>query len=325
VANPQVYTAPAGDADGPHSGLLQGVGLRPIFIMGFPRSGTTILYHLLCESGCFNFLTAFQVVHRNRLLDLHLHPEKEQRAKEELAGWFEHVGLNDRGYDAVPVGPDYPEEYGYALDYLGIQKRVTAGNIDGFLDLLRKTQFMGKPANPLLLKNPWDANNFLEIRRLIPHARFVFIHRGPVAVVSSQFKMFSSMIRVRSDYDMLLEEQYRALYQRPAMLAAARILYSESLPFLYWRVFRNVARTCDYMTNNSVALQGNAIHVTYPQLCAQPVETIRKIFNFLGVESEWVPKRDAIQTRNAPLHPVVERKREEIQRRTKRYCEMFGL
>ena len=59
---------PSLDADRPHRHLLESVDLQPVFIVGDSRSGTTVLYHLLARTGCFNPVTVYHILCGHELL-----------------------------------------------------------------------------------------------------------------------------------------------------------------------------------------------------------------------------------------------------------------
>ena len=280
--------------------------------MGFHRSGTSILYHVLHDTGHFSAVTPFHIVNRRRGM-----------SHEELTRWFTDRGLRDRQYDSIPVGPDLPEEYGYALEHSSLTPRLLPQNVSAFTAFARSIQSQGRP---MLLKNPWDTSNFLAVQTMLPDSRFIFIHRDPLAVISSQLRMFGAIIRRPYEYDMLLEEGYRTFCESPVRRTVARAICSDALPFLLWRVYRNVARCCDYMVENVCRLKERAMNLTYGQLCAQPNSSIRSILNFLCLDSELRSDYSRmIQPREPSLHPLVQRWRGRIEARTKQYCQEFAL
>ena len=54
--------------DAPHLPKLESVPVRPVFILGEPRSGTTLLYKLLGLSGCFNIVTVYHLMRYDELM-----------------------------------------------------------------------------------------------------------------------------------------------------------------------------------------------------------------------------------------------------------------
>jgi hypothetical protein len=300
-------------------------GFRPVFILGHHRSGTTILYKLLAETTLFNVTTAYHVLNRDRLLQLHSAGE-EPRAREDLSRRFEALGLLDREFDSIKITPDIPEEYAYALDHQGPRPRLSPRNLDGFLRFCRAVAATQDPDRPLLLKNPFDTDNFLYIREVLPRAVFVHIHRDPVDVVASQVRVARSILGKKNEYVALVVEQYRRLYDRPLKLALTRFLCSERFPLLVNDMARNVARVNDHVLRHGGEVRDRCFHLTYAELCAAPARTISAILAFLGWRD--VPERNysgLVQPRRSEPLPEVEARRDRMRARNAEYCHRFGV
>src|ERR1700733_3021645 len=154
----------------------------PIFIMGPHRSGTTLLHQLMIETGCFDYLSAFHIIKYDSLPSEPCDPATSP-AYREGCDTFERLGLTRRVIDDVKICPRAPEEYGLVLDNAGTGARITRKNLALFRDLCSRLRT--QPGRDLVLKNPWDCANFLQIKDLIPEARFIFIHRHPERIIHS--------------------------------------------------------------------------------------------------------------------------------------------
>jgi hypothetical protein len=298
---------------------------RPVFIMGPHRSGTTILYKVLADTRLFNVVTLFHVLHHDRLTEMQ-RPATEAAARGRLVERLAQNGLTDRQFDSMPISPDLPEEYAWILERQGRRPRLSAQNLKGFTAFCRAVCALQQPRQRLLLKNPHDADNFLFIQEALPQAKFVFIHRDPVAVVSSQIRAITSMLERRNEYVALVVGRYRRLYQQPLKLALARTVYSRRWPLLLWHIERNLTRTNTRIVEHADRLGSSAIAVTYPQLCAKPAETLAGILAFLDLPSPDPPRVAApVQPRNPALLPEVRAREAVIRRRNAAYCARFGL
>ncbi len=298
---------------------------RPVFIMGHHRSGTTILYKLLADTSLFNVTTAYHVLNRHRLLALHSAGEEPQ-AREELRRQFEARGLRDREFDSIEITPDIPEEYAYVLEHQGPRPRLSPQNLDGFQRFCRAVTAVQDPARPLLLKNPFDTGNFLYIREVLPAALFVYIHRDPVDVVSSQVRTVRSVLEKKNEYVALVVERYRRLYEQPFKLALSRFLFSDRFPLLVNQVARNVARVNDHVLRRGGEMGDRCFNLTYAELCAAPAQTISAILDFLGWRD--VPERGyagLVKPRRSEPPPGVEARRHRIRARNAEYCRRFGV
>jgi hypothetical protein len=305
--------------------LLMDGEFRPVFIMGQHRSGTTILYKLLADTDLFNVTTAYHVLNRDRLLALHAAGEEAQ-AREELTRRFEASGLRDREFDSIKITPDIPEEYAYALDHQGPRPQLSPRNLDGFQRFCRTITVTQDPARPLLLKNPFDADNFLYMQEALPAAVFIYIHRDPVDVVSSQVRANRSLLEKKNEYVALVVDRYRRLYERPMKRGLVRFLCSDRFPLLVDQVARIVARVNDHVLARGGEMGERCFNLTYAELCAAPAKTISAILEFLGWRD--VPQRDYAglvePRRSAPL-PEVEARRDRIRDRNAEYCRRFGV
>ncbi len=298
---------------------------KPVFIIGPHRSGTTILYKLLMETGCFNVTTAFHVINHRQLANIHAEG-REKQARDELERLFTAKGLNDREFDSMKITPDIPEEYAYALEFQGRTPMLTAKNRKSFTKFCNTVSRMQDPAKPLLLKNPFDVVNFLEIYSMFPHARFVFIYRNPADVINSQMKLMQTILKNRNEYVALVSEDYRTTVNNPAKLALTRLICSGYLPFLFRTIFKNVAAASDYTLQN-IGYLGNAkTGLAYPELCREPAKTARRVLDFLCL-SEELPRDYAslIQPRERNLLAQVAKKLPVIEKRNKEYCRTFGV
>ena len=300
--------------------------VAPVFIMGPHRSGTTILYKLLADTGQFNVTTAYHILNRHRLSELSA-PAAAAAARAELAALLEARGLKDRDFDAVPVTPDIPEEYAYALDHQGRRPMLDRANLPGFLSFCRAAQAVQDPTRPLLLKNPFDAANFLFIARAFPRARFVFVHRHPAEVISSQIRAIRSILEQRNDYVALVSGRYRRLVERPLMMGLARRLYSDRWPLLVLQVSRNIARVNRYYVEHRGMLEDAvACDVSYPELCAGPAGVLARILASLGLPPPLA--RDyaaAIKPRPIALVPEVRQRLLRIEAQNAEYCRTVGV
>ena len=298
---------------------------RPVFIMGHHRSGTTILYQLLAQTALFNVTTAYHVLNRHRLLALHAAGEEPQ-AREELRRQFEARGLRDREFDSIKITPDIPEEYAYALEPQGPRPQLSPQNLGGFQRFCRTVTATQDSVRPLLLKNPYDTGNFLYIQEALPAAVFVYIHRDPVEVVSSQIQAIRSLLEKKNEYAALVVEAYRRLYEQPFNLALLRFLCAGRFPLLVGTVARNLARVNDHVLHRGEEMGDRCFNLTYAELCAAPAQTISAILQFLGRRD--VPERDyagLVKPRRSEPSPEVEARRHRIRARNAEYCRRFGV
>lgn len=316
------------DPDAPYLKQVQDVAFRPIFILGRARSGTTILHQLLAQSANFNYLSVYHVVHHREILANHL-TGRADAVRAEMAAAFKAMRLEDREIDHMGVTPDTAEEYGFILhsahypatfNYTGPRfirpfKRfmVNDYNRDLFLNLARKVQYTSDPAKPILFKNPADYLNFPYLHQLIPHAKFVFIHRHPVHVMNSQIKTFREVTARRNAYYALIDPTYAALHDKPLRLYAARLFADSQSSFKRIALARNAHQILSHYIQNIGAFDPSCyIAIRYEDLMADPTAVTGRIFNFLGITPQAPLTFDLIKPRNVKLLPELQKHYDQI-------------
>lgn len=174
------------DLDAP---LLADLGpmARPIFVLGLHRSGTTYLYQLMADHFKVATTQVYHVTHYKRLL----HAERAGLVDQYRADIRAHLasrGIENRGIDKFPVGPEGLEEYAFILRKHSPAWGFTRESAARFDEMLHKLSAVQPDAPALLLKNPHDLGNASKILARYPDAKFVFIRRDPVRVLNSQFR-----------------------------------------------------------------------------------------------------------------------------------------
>jgi hypothetical protein len=316
-----------GPPDNRHLHLLQNVPFRPYFIIGDHRSGTTLLHRLLAGTGSFNYVSAYHVMRYNEILTNHLEGRTEA-AKTALANTFAQLGMKNRIIDDTPTTPDAPVEYGFILAAaLNVRRALlTPAAQEKFEELCRKVQYLSDPQKPLLLKNPWDVLNFVSIKERVPSARFIFIHRHPLTVMTSQVHAIRSMLAARNPFVAMLAPWYAKLYERRLQLSAAR--FFDASPFDLWvrLVGLHTIRVARYFLANIGALPAaDYVSLTYEELCRRPDETMERILRFAGVADagrhRW---SDSISPRATRPLPEVQRKYRRLAPRLQPFLEFHG-
>lgn len=221
----------------------------PVFIVGHWRSGTTHLYNLLSRSPRFGYVPplATGIPWDFLLLGRWLTP------------LLARLLPSQRGIDSVPVHLDSPQEDEAALAnmqhvsfYHGLyfprhlHRNFQAGVFfDGcteaeihrwqqrFLYFLRKLHVYHGDRR-LLIKNPVYTARIAMLRRLLPGAKFIHMHRDPVTVFQSMRNFYKRLIEDMAlqdhepaDIDELILDSYPRMMHR--FLADAEDLPADDL------------------------------------------------------------------------------------------------
>ncbi len=304
---------------------IENISFKPIFIMGLPRSGTSILYKTLDATQCFNVVTAYHLIKYEELLYNHIN-KIENGIKDNLSIYFKGYSQSDRGIDQLHISPNFPEEYRFLLERKTGQQRFNKKSKDLFMDLCKKIQFISKNNKPILLKNPYDFTNFLYIKKVFPDTKFVFIHRNPLNTLNSQIKAMRTLLRYKSHYMALLSPWYNNLFDNKTMLYYYRFLYSHYTPIRSVSAVKKMVESTNFFLENIDNInKKNYINVTYEELCKKPNEKISDIMKFLNLETKQkIRFDDYISPRKTVLLKEIQKKKKYINRKMNKYLSYFG-
>lgn len=298
------------DEDREHLGLLDEVPIRPVFIMGLHRSGTTWLYESLASVFNLGAVTLHEVFCYPRLLSRALAGTADAD-KKSIDDHFAEHGLATRGIDEIGLSHATVEEYGWILQRYAGNLKVTPKTKPVLDRLIQKIQHAKPEAPAVLLKNPWDTSNAPQIAELYPDAKFVFIARDPLRIAQSQYK--NSLVFGGADVHFLMLLMQGFPLGR-FVIGSQRLLWKLVSEDRYSRVTagwiqNDVTKELrGYQASLAALPPERRIEVTYTQLSTNPQETLERIGSFLGFE----PDRAALaavtpRVRGGPLHPQIER------------------
>ncbi len=319
---------PIGQTEAELVARLDQTECAPVFLLGAFRSGTTLLYRMLEETRCFNITTAYHVLNYRELLTTHV-AGRTAAAREELTQRFRELNLATRQLDAIELSADMPEEYGFVLVRELRQRQINRKSLPKFLELCRKTLAVSdSPDKPLLLKNPWDFDNFQRIRELIPRARFVFLHRDPIDTVNSQLKALRQIWHEGNAYAQMLGGERGKWLDNSVVHAllswatdpTSRIRLAERL------LVRYATRWTTGYLDRIAALPRDCYHeLRYEDLCGHPNESIHEIMTFLGeLPENVVDYRDEIAVRPTNLLPGLSARKALLEQKFERYRRVWG-
>jgi len=312
--------------DKPYLHLLKNISFEPVFILGLHRSGTSILYKMVDSTGHFNSVTVYDIVYYNSLIYNYVKGIEEEK-KKELADYFKSKNAIDRVIDKLEVSPDLPEEYGFHLNKKNPVKGLNKNNFDAFMELCKKIQLTNDSNKKLLLKNPWDFSNFMFIKRMLPNAKFVFIHRNPLKVINSTLRALRTALKKRSGYYELISPDTKKVYENPLIIQGGKLLLYQNLPIAVMIAVEHYRKATQYFLNNIHYLQEGVdfVEIRYEDLCREPVICMEKILSFLNIkvdDTEFFSRY--VKPRKLTLSKDVELMKRYIYVRMKRYFSYCG-
>lgn len=275
------------DLDNKFMEKLENISFKPIFILGFHRSGTSILYKILSKTKCFNPINAYHVIKYDELLHNYFN-NKESEVKRSLNDFLINQGQMDRGIDRLQLSADFKEEYRFIFTNKYYKPWITADNLPLFIELCKKIQFISDNNKPLLLKNPYDFPNFMFIKEAFPNARFIFIHRDPIKMFNSNIKSINDLFKKKNHYTALLSEDYNKIVNNPLAFHLSKFYFSSSTFLRSVHMVRGAVKNTDYYLDNISTLdQKSYVYTRYENLCQNPDDEISKIMNFLKLKPEF--------------------------------------
>jgi hypothetical protein len=207
-------------------------GAPPVFIIGFWRSGTTLLHNLLCQDPESAYVTTFQTVFPNLLLT--------------QSWWFKpfanHFLPVHRPFDNVRMDMDFPqeEEFGmmniqphtiykfflYPNDFDRIiEEELFTASLPAEELSAWKKHYSGMIAKAMVStggrryigKNPCNLTRIGLLKEMFPDAKFIFIHRDPHAVIESFYRFILSIfpgVQLQDVPASFSREKAAGLYQK---------------------------------------------------------------------------------------------------------------
>lgn len=303
---------------------IENVNFQPIFIIGIARSGTSILYDILAKSKCFNYVTVYHIMKYNQLLHNYT-THKEEMTKLDINESFIKMRISSRGTDNLKVSADSAEEYGFILYNKTSNISIKPKTLPLFIELAKKIQYISENDKPLLLKNPFDFKNILYIKKTIPNAKFIFIHRHPYDIINSSLRIQRYLLNETPEY----YAQVNKFYKKSKYRVFSNVLkhfYSEFivLGLMYTTLF--CGKQTKHLFKKIKKLQKEDYTIlSYEDLCQKPNETINKILQSFNIKGEQeIDYSQFIKTRNFPLDPYVNKMERFIYKIMKRYFDYFG-
>lgn len=265
---------------------IKNIKFKPVFILGLHRSGTTILYKMLGETKLFNIFTMYHLLNYDELIYNHIN-NLEEKKKKEFNNFLIKKGITNRKTDNIMVSSNYEHEYVYFFSQRNLPVTLSEKNKEVFENMCKKIQFISENDKPILLKNPYDFPNFLKIKKFFPEAKFVFIHRNPLEVISSIMRLWQTRLKNKDEFAVLYSKQYENAYTNKLSLFLMRLYYVSPFPLgIFEVIWRSRKTTKYYLKNIKYLTKDDFISIKYEDLCMEPNKVIGKILNFLNLKSD---------------------------------------
>jgi Sulfotransferase family len=257
--------------------------IRPIFIIGLPRSGTTKLQKVLSVSGDFTELPYWMSYNPSLITG-----DRNEKTDPRIEDTEQYVQWMNRASPGMklshPFATHEPEEVNPILEQAFLNGAYFSAfvNVPSFvgwyvqqdmnkpLQYLRRTlqylqwQFDIDKTKPWILKNPTFSGTEPLVLNTFPDAKFIIIHRHPSICVASTMSLLVAFHKLYSDID--IKSPTSEVTSSAASMMA-----------------QGLAALINQSTINRTTLSGNEIiDVSYSDLLKTSVTVIEEIYRRIG-------------------------------------------
>jgi omega-hydroxy-beta-dihydromenaquinone-9 sulfotransferase len=240
---------------------------KPIFIVGAPRSGTTLLYHILCNHRDLSFFTynilRAGVYRRGRILGY----RKELLAR--IQNLIHRDELSVQPHEAPECWSKYLGRYDYLTEH-----DCTEEIVNHYLRVIAQVQTIFRRPR-FVNKNPQHCTRVRILNRIFPDAKFVHIIRDGSAVAYSTFYLSSTYPSTDSYFGGLRQKIFPLLGDK----YSSGTLSETQLYKLARDILVSKAR-------EARAFGSDRYHeISYEEFVSEPREKIREVLGFCGLIS----------------------------------------
>ncbi|RLF39114.1 MAG: sulfotransferase [Thermoplasmata archaeon] len=246
----------------------------PIFIIGHFRSGTTFLHYLMGQDRNLAKVSTFET----------MSPWMFIEGEKFLKNFVKKRLPEKRPMDDLEMEADLPYEEEYAIGNLSpysfyhgwyfarniyhyYRKYVLFNGVSDSLKekwkrtytyLLKKIALKYK-RNKVLLKSPVNTGRIRLLLEAFPNAKFIHICRNPYEVYLSTWRLYKAILPIFSFQHVEVEDIDRFILD------------------FYKGIYRN------YFTDKRLIPEGNLIEIRYEEFVRKPIETVKDIYERLGI------------------------------------------
>eukprot|EP00049_Salpingoeca_infusionum_P000824 m.42624 g.42624 ORF g.42624 m.42624 type:complete len:373 (-) comp10715_c0_seq1:324-1442(-) len=246
---------------------------RPVFVLGHPRTGTTLLHNLLAADH-EHFLAPTTLQAGFPAASLLIAPIKflfrgvidETRPMDNMALSLDTPQEDELAYNVLSGGLSMyaplafmsaEPEFRKYFDMQDVPKQDRQTYVNTMLNFL-KTVSLSSNGRRLVLKSPTHTAKIQLILQLFPDAQFIYIHRDPYRVYASAKHMAESTYCF-SDLTCPTEEQTNEFILNQFVTLHNR-----------------------YVEDRKLIPDGNLVEVSFDELAQDPVSCLKRVYTTLG-------------------------------------------
>jgi hypothetical protein len=293
----------------------------PIFILGHWRSGTTLLHELMvvdpqfaspstyqCFAAWHFLVSEWAMVRFGNFLIPHKRPMDEMEA-----GWKlpqeDEFALMILGAPSPYIRIAFPQSPIPSLEFLDM-KSVEEGELKSWRDKLSwfmRALTVRYPKQRLIMKSPPHTGRIAELLRMYPRAKFIHLTRDPRKLFYSTLRLWDSLDEVQA-------------LQKPRSEAERRDYV--------WTCFTRMYEA--FEAQRELIPAGQLLELRYEELVANPLETMRSIYEQLDL-GDFESAKENLKKRlvnhatyRTNSHPIDPKAEQEILERWHSYAEKYN-
>ena len=239
----------------------------PIFILGAPRSGSTLLIQSMIHYFDIAYMTNlsrnfFKVPLTGLWLQKHLFIKKPP------------MTFNSRFGDTSGIlGPNEAADFWYQWFPSGKNIYVNEGEIskDILHDIRKKIiGLIRMSKKPFLFKNLHNSMRILPLRKALPESLFIVCYRNPVDIAQSILQCREKNLGSRSSWWSVPPREYNEIKNKPPLQQVVEQAY-----YIYRQIEKDL----------SIGDMECVFNLNYSDLCNRPTQTMKAI-------KDWVEKQN---------------------------------
>jgi hypothetical protein len=156
----------------------------PVFIVGAPRTGSTLLYQALANAFGLPYISNFTDKYFSEIPIIGLAIQKSIRVD---ITWTSEFGKTLGGFQPSEGSGVLSGWFGGGHPSQAVSTRILEGREKNFLGTLAAVETLYDD-RPLLIKNPWNCFRIPYLAQVLPHARFIWIRRDIAIAAASDLE-----------------------------------------------------------------------------------------------------------------------------------------
>lgn len=308
---------PTRNEDREYIPLISSLEVNPVFVMGFHRSGTTVIYDSIAKCFPLANLDLYSIFFYNRLLSNFVN-KNEQSDRQWFNEYIDYLGIKDRGLDGFKVRDNMVEEYCWALsrnNKIFSSMKTMSWEFPKLKEICRKLTYCTPGAQGVLLKNPFDFPNAKAMLKHFPNAKFVFIKRKPSDIFNSALNSCIKMMQPHPFFSLMINAQpapTRAFLRLAQRLNEKRSAESALKMVSYPIKVKLKAELISAKKSLSSLPESSYVVVDYEEFNRDPAASLFKIQKVLGMEFSSPPNIIEPKPRVVQLLDVTKQYAEEL-------------